>query len=138
MKVKTKAEKIVATMLEKDAFSRWLGVEVLEVRAGFACLQMQVRPEMLNGFDILHGGVSFAFADSAFAFACNSRGRHAFSIDTSVAHLRKVKTGELLTATASEEHLSHRTGLYRVEVRNADGELVALFKGSNYRSSTEW
>lgn len=134
----TSAHKIVAAMYKNDAFSQWLGIGILEVRAGYAKLKMRTRPEMLNGFGILHGGITFSFADSAFAFACNSRGRHAFSVDTSVAHLQKVKADEILFAEAVEENLSHKIGLYRVKITNTAGDTVALFKGTNYRSSREW
>jgi len=136
--MKTKAEKIVDKMYENDAFSQWLGIELVEIRTGYAKIKMTTRPEMLNGFGIVHGGISFSFADSAFAFACNSPGRHAVSIDTSISHLKKVGIGELLFAEAIEENLSHKIGLYRIEVKNEKKELVALFKGTNYRSSREW
>ncbi len=132
------AAKIVEKMYENDAFSQWLGIEIVEIRPGYAKLKMRTRPEMLNGFGILHGGISFSFADSAFAFACNSRGRHAFSVDTSIAHLKKVKADEILFAVAAEVNLSHKIGLYEVRVLNEAEEPVALFKGSNYRSSREW
>lgn len=136
--MKTTAEKIVDKMYENDAFSQWLGIELIEIRAGYAKIKMTTRVEMVNGFGIVHGGISFSFADSAFAFACNSPGRHAVSIDTSISHLKKIGVGELLIAEATEENLSHKIGLYRIEVKNEKGELVALFKGTNYRSSKEW
>lgn len=136
--MKTQAQKIVDKMYENDAFSQWLGIEILEVRTGYSKIKMTTRPEMVNGFGIVHGGISFSFADSAFAFACNSPGRHAVSIDTSISHLKKIGVGELIFAEAIEENLSHKVGLYRIEVKNEKGDLVALFKGTNYRSSKEW
>jgi len=136
--MKSLAEKIVAKMYEKDAFSQWLGIEIVEVKAGYAKIKMTTRAEMLNGFGILHGGITFSFADSAFAFACNSQGRHAVSVDTSISHLKKTAAGEVLFAEAKEENLSHKIGLYRIKVTNKAGELVAIFKGTNYRSSQEW
>lgn len=136
--MKTTAEKIVAKMYKNDAFSQWLGIEILTISEGYAKLKMMTRPEMVNGFGIVHGGISFSFADSAFAFACNSTGRHAVSIDTSIAHLKKIGVGEVIFAEAKQENLSHKIGLYRIEVTNEKGELLALFKGTNYRSSKEW
>jgi len=136
--MKTQAQKIVDKMYENDAFSQWLGIELMEIRTSYAKIKMTTRAEMVNGFGIVHGGISFSFADSAFAFACNSPGRHAVSIDTSISHLKKIGVGETIFAEAKEENLSHKTGLYRIEVTNEKGELLALFKGTNYRSSREW
>lgn len=132
------AEKIVEAMYKDDAFSQWLGIEILEVQAGACRLKMTTRPEMLNGFGILHGGITYSLADSAFAFACNSRGRHSVSIETNHAHLKKVNAGETIFAEAKEENLSHKIGLYQIRVTNEKDELIALFKGTNYRSSTRW
>lgn len=125
-------------MYEKDAFSQWLGIEIVKISAGYAKIKMTTRSEMVNGFGIVHGGITFSLADSAFAFACNSQGRHAVSIDTSISHLQKTGVGETLFAEAKEENLSHKIGLYRVEVTNEKGEVIAIFKGTNYRSSAEW
>lgn len=133
-----RARRIVAHMFENDPFSQWLGVERLVTEPGHCRLRMTVRREMLNGFAIAHGGITFSLADSAFAFASNSRGRHAVSIDTSISHMVSLKEGDTITATAIEEQLSHRIGHYRVEVRQESGEMVALFRGIVYRKSQEW
>ncbi|MGH1433582.1 MAG: hydroxyphenylacetyl-CoA thioesterase PaaI [Lewinella sp.] len=138
MEHKMSAEEIVGQMLSKDAFSNWLGIEVLEIAPGFSRIRMVVRPEMVNGFGIGHGGISFSFADSAFAFASNSRGQHAVSIDTAINHLAPVQVGDVLIATAKEEHLGRRLGHYKVEVRREAEELVALFKGIVYRKDQNW
>lgn len=132
------ASKIVDQMIADDAFSQWLGVERLAESPGFSQLRMTVRPEMVNGFGIAHGGITFSLSDSAFAFASNSRGRHAVSIETGIDHLAPVKVGDVLTATASEQHLGRRLGHYRVEVVNQNDEKVALFKGIVFRKDTEW
>lgn len=129
---------IVDQMIAEDAFSQWLGVERIAERPGFSQIKMTVRPEMVNGFGIAHGGITFSLADSAFAFASNSRGRHAVSIETGIDHLAPVRIGDVLTATASEQHLGRRLGNYRVEVVNQKDEKVALFKGIVYRKDTEW
>ena len=125
-------------MYDKDAFSQWLGIEILEVAAGSAKLRMTVREEMTNGFKIAHGGISYSFADSAFAFASNSQGRHAVSVETSISHLAPVKIGDTLVAEATEEKLGHKIGVYQVRICNQDSELVAIFKGTVYRTSKQW
>lgn len=133
-----KAERIVDQMYRKDAFSQWLGIEKVTVAAGHCVLKMVVRETMLNGFGIAHGGISYSLADSALAFASNSQGRHALSIETSISHTAPLKAGDIITATATEEQCSRRIGLYRVEIRKADGQLAAIFKGTVYRKSQDW
>ena len=134
----TKASKIVDRMMEKDLFSQWLGIERLGEGKGYCKLRMTVRPEMCNGFEIIHGGVTFSFADSALAFACNSHGRQAVSIETSISHLQPIKPGEVLIATAEEKNCSNKIGIYDVRVEKENGELVALFKGTVFRKDKEW
>ena len=129
---------IVTQMFDNDAFSQWLGIERLEERAGYAKVKMQVRKEMTNGFDVAHGGISFSLADSAFAFASNSRGKHAVSIDCSINHLKPVHTDDILIAEAIEESCSAKLATYIVRVTNQDQALVALFKGMVYRTNKDW
>jgi acyl-CoA thioesterase len=138
MKNKMSAEEIARQMLRKDAFSQWLGIELLEIAPGFSRIQMVVRPEMVNGFGIGHGGITFSLADSAFAFASNSRGQHAVSVDTAINHLAPVQVGDTLIATAKEQHLGRRLAHYQVEVNRQGEELVALFKGMVYRKDRDW
>ncbi|RMD72046.1 MAG: hydroxyphenylacetyl-CoA thioesterase PaaI [Bacteroidetes bacterium] len=132
------ATRVIDRMMERDWFSQWLGIERVEEGAGHCTLRMRVRREMLNGFGIAHGGISYSLADSALAFASNSHGRHAVSIETSISHVQPVRAGDVLTARAIEEHLSNKIGVYRVVVTNQDGQQVALFKGTVYRTSREW
>lgn len=132
------AGRIVGRMLQEDAFSKWMGIELLELTPGHCVLSMVVRREMLNGFGIAHGGITYSFADSALAFASNSRGRHALSVETSISHIAPLREGDTLTASANEEHLGNKIGVYRVEVREQSGKIAALFKGTVYRSSREW
>lgn len=132
------ARKVVDAMYDKDAFSQWLGIERLEEYVGYSKIQMTIRPEMTNGFGIAHGGVSFSFADSAFAFASNSRGQHAVSIETSISHTKPLRVGDVIIAEAIEEHVSPKIGIYHVTVTNQDNEIVALFKGTVYRKRTKW
>lgn len=130
---------IVQKMYSKDAFSQWLGIEIVAIAAGSAELRMTIRPEMVNGFGIAHGGISYSFADSAFAFASNSNGRMAVSLETSISHTAPLRVGDTITARASTETLSRKTGIYRVIISRTDsGEVVAIFKGVVYRKEKEW
>lgn len=131
-------ETIVANMYENDFFSQWLGIQRLEVRAGYCRLGLTIRRDMLNGFGVAHGGIAYSLADSALAFAANTHGRHALSIETSISHTAPLEEGERLVAEASEIQLGHRIGIYRVEIRLESGALAALFKGTVYRKSAEW
>ncbi len=134
----TNAEKVVNHMLQNDAFSHWLGVELIALREGFCKLKMTLRPEMTNGFGIAHGGITFSFADSALAFASNARGDHAVSIETSISHTRPVQIGDVLFAEAIEKSHTRRFGIYEVLVTNSRGDLIALFKGTVYRTGKIW
>jgi acyl-CoA thioesterase len=131
------AERVVRAMMDKDAFSRWLGVEILEIRPGRVCVQMTVRPEMANGFGVCHGGVTFSLADSAFAFACNTQGNVAVSIENGMTYPAAVYAGDVLTAVAEEESRSNRILFYRVNVTRADGTVVGLFHGTAYRTEKQ-
>lgn len=135
---KSKTNRIIDAMMAKDYFSNWLGIERMEEREGFCKLRMTIRKEMCNGLEIAHGGVSYSFADSAFAFASNSRGRKAVSIETSISHIKPLNIGDTITATAMEQSLTNRIGNYYVEVQRETGEIVALFKGTVFRTEKEW
>jgi acyl-CoA thioesterase len=135
---KNNVTRIIDAMMKKDLFSQWLGIERLEERAGFCKLRMTIREEMCNGFDIAHGGIAFSFADSALAFASNSHGRQAVSIETSISHVKRLKTGDVITATAMEQSLTNHIGNYYIEIQRDSGEIVALFKGTVYRTEKEW
>lgn len=121
-------------MMEQDQFSRWLGIEVLEISEGYSKLRMTVRPEMVNGFGIAHGGIAFSLSDSAFAFACNNRNNLSVALDTSINFLKPVHPGDVLTAEAREIHNGKSTGLYQVTVTNQRNHTVALFKGTCFRT----
>ena len=132
------SEKIVDTMYQNDAFSQWLGIEVVEVKDGYCELKMTVRKEMLNGFQIAHGGIAYSLADSALAFASNSHGRKSLSVETSISHTVSVKEGDVLTAITEELSLSDKIGVYLITITNQDNQEVAYFKGTVYRTSKEW
>ncbi|MDX1476617.1 MAG: hydroxyphenylacetyl-CoA thioesterase PaaI [Saprospiraceae bacterium] len=138
MDARQQATHIVNQMYDNDPFSQWLGIERIEDGPGTSLLRMTVRPEMTNGFGVAHGGISFSFADSAFAFACNSRGRKAVSIECSINHLKPIHAGDVLTAHAQEVSRSNKLGVYDVRVINQEDVLVALFKGLVYRTSEPW
>lgn len=131
------ARQVAHHMLEKDRASRHLGIRIDSVDEGVAVLSMTVRDDMLNGLDICHGGITFLLADSAFAFACNSRNRKTVALNCTVNFVAAAKTGDVLTATAREISLSGRTGIYNVSVNNQKGELVAEFRGTSYGTSSK-
>jgi acyl-CoA thioesterase len=121
-------------MMQEDLFSRWLGIEVLEIDDGYCKIKMTLRDEMINGFGIIHGGVPFSLADSAFAFACNNRNNLSVALDTSITFTKATSPGDVLTAEAKELHNGRSTGLYLVTVTNQHNEQVALFKGTCFRT----
>ena len=130
--------KIINKMFDQDAFSQWLGIKIVEVSEGNCQLQMPVRSEMLNGFQIAHGGIAYSLADSALAFASNSHGRKSLSVETSISHTVSVKEGNVLTAATEELSLSDKIGVYLITITNQDNQKVAYFKGTVYRTSKEW
>lgn len=130
--------RVVDRMFNNDPFSQWLGIERVEDSAGKSILRMTVRKEMLNGFDIAHGGITYSLADSALAFASNSHGIQSVSIETSISHTKPVKEGDVLTAQAIEKNLTSKIGVYEIMVTNQKEETVAIFKGTVYRTGKEW
>lgn len=124
-------------MMDNDAFSQWLGISVDKVQAGSCTLSLTVRQEMLNGFGIAHGAITYALADSALAFASNAHGRQSVSIDTAINHIESLKEGDVITAVALEHSVKNKFGFYSITIKKQD-TLVALFKGTVYRSEKEW
>ena len=129
------ATEVVAHMMKNDLFSQWLGIEVLEVKEGYSKIKMTVRKEMINGFGIVHGGIAFALSDSAFAFACNNRNNLSVALDTAINFTKPVHVGDLLTAEAKELHNGKSTGLYHITITNQRDHVVALFKGTCFRTN---
>lgn len=126
---------VVSHMMKNDLFSQWLGIEVLDVKEGYSLIKMTVREEMINGFGIVHGGIAFSLADSAFAFACNNRNVLSVALDTSINFIKPVHVGDLLTAEAKEIHNGKSTGLYHISIRNQNIHEVAIFKGTCFRTN---
>lgn len=131
-------KRVVDTMMDKDYFSQWLGIEVVLAAPGQSILKMKIRKEMLNGFGIAHGGISFSLADSALAFASNSHGQKSVSIETSISHTKSLMEGDEITATATELSRSNKIAIYSIAITNQQKETVALFKGTVYRTSKLW
>lgn len=125
-------------MFDHDWFSQWLGIERVSVEPGACVLRMTIRKEMLNGFGIAHGGITYSLADSALAFASNGHGRMAVSVETSISHLEQLREGDVITAIAEEMSLSNKIGVYHISVKNQKDEVVALFKGTVYRTGKDW
>jgi acyl-CoA thioesterase len=131
------AQEVVSHMIQHDRFSQWLGIEVLDIKEGYSKIKMTIREEMLNGFGIVHGGVTFSLADSAFAFACNNRNRLSVALDTSINFIKTIHQGDVLTAEAKELHNGSSTGLYHIEITNQHNQLVAQFKGLCFRTDKQ-
>ena len=125
------AERVVSAMMARDAFSQWLGIEVVDVRPRSATLRMTVRDEMLNGFGVCHGGALFSFADSALAFACNTHGRVTVSIENTITYPATIRSGDELFAVAIEESATRKLAFFRVEIGRA-GAIVSIFRGTVY------
>ena len=134
----SKTTSIIDKMYNNDPFSKWLGIERIEEEPGSVVLQLTVRKEMLNGFDIAHGGITYSLADSALAFSANGHGIQSVSIETSISHTKPVKEGDVLRTKVTEESLTSKVGIYSITILNQHNEKVALFKGTVYRTGKEW
>jgi acyl-CoA thioesterase len=128
------AQKVVDKMMDHDAFSQWMDVKVLDIKEGYSKIQMTIRKEMVNGFGIVHGGLPFSLADSAFAFACNNRNNLSVALDVTITFTKAVNVGDTLTAEAKEVHNGRSTGVYLIIVTNQENKQVALFKGTCFRT----
>lgn len=131
-------QEITDTMMTNDFFSRWLGIEVLTISEGYCKLRLTVRKDMLNGFGIAHGGITYCLSDSALAFASNSYGDQCVSIETSISHTAMVKEGDVLTAEAKEMNRGHKIAIYEVAILNQENKNVGLFKGTVFRTEKKW
>ena len=127
------AKAVGDAMFAKDRASRGLGMQISAIGPGTARLTMPVREDMLNGMDICHGGFITTFADSAFAFACNSYNELTVASGLNVDFTAPARLGDVLTGHATEVHQSGRTGVYDVDVRNQRGERIATMRGRSYR-----
>jgi acyl-CoA thioesterase len=128
------AKEVVTKMMREDLFSQWLKIEILDTKEGYSKISMTLREEMINGFGVIHGGIAFSLADSAFAFACNNRNNLSLALDTSINFTKTTKPGDTLMAEAKEIHNGKNTGLYFVTITNQNNEQVAVFKGTCFRT----
>jgi len=126
------ARRVAGKLLATDAFSRWLGLELVDVGAHRCTIRMTVRDEMVNGFGTCHGGITFAFADSALALACNSHGRLTVALDCNIGFAAAVQVGDVLTASATAESVQRKVAFYRIPITNQRDEIVAIFRGTVY------
>lgn len=124
-------------MLSQDAFSQWLGIEILECTLGRCKVGLTIRKEMLNSMNKAHGGISYSLADTAFGFSANTHGKYAVSIETSINHIVALNEGDYITAEAIIDLPKNKLGFNIIEVKRGD-EVVALFKGVVYRTSKDW
>ena len=124
-------------MLSQDAYSSWLGIEIISCEIGRVKVGMTIRKEMLNSMDKAHGGISYSLADTAFGFTANTHGRYAVSIDTSINHIEALNQDDYITAEATLDVQKTKVGFNFVEVKRGD-TLVALFKGVVYRTNKNW
>lgn len=131
-------EEIVKIMMEKDAFSKWMQISIMSIENGGCVMQSTVHKEMLNGFGIAHGGISYSLSDSALAFSSNAYGFQCVSIETSISHIRPVFENDVLTVTCKEIHRGNTLGIYTVEIINQDFDLVSKFKGTVNISQKAW
>lgn len=134
---KISPEEVLEIMLQRDKFTKWLGLQIDEHKKGYCKLHFIVTDDMMNGFNIIHGGVLFSASDSALAFACNSHGIISVALDVSITFARSVKVGERLVVEAKEIHLGNKIGVYDIRTINEKEELVCVFKGTVYRTSKQ-
>ena len=132
-----KGKDIPHKMLSQDAYSTWLGIEILESKVGYVKVGMTVRKEMLNSMNFAHGGITYSLADTAFGFTANTHGKYAVSIETSINHIEALVEGDYITAEATVDKQKMKIGFNIIEVKRGE-ELVALFKGVVYRTTKDW
>jgi len=131
------AERVVNGMMARDEFSRWLGIEVVRIAPDASTTRMKVRPEMVNGFGVAHGGIAYSLADSALAFAANTHGKITVAIENSIGYPAAVHVGDVLTAVAELESSTKRLAFFRVTVSNQGGATVGVFRGTVYKTEKE-
>ena len=132
------ASKIVNKMISNDSFSKWLGIEIIELSEGFCKLQMKIRDDMTNGFKIAHGGITYSLADSALAFASNSNGFQSLTIESSINYFKKVNSGDILSAVTNEINKTEKIANYSIVVSNQNNEEIACFNGKVHRTKKQW
>lgn len=125
---------IVRDLLNNDPFSQWMDIQILEADPGRCTVQCVVSKQMLNGFNVVHGGIIFSLADTALAFSAATTGRVALALDNSISYTKKARFGDTLTARSEVLNLTHRTGLFDIKIKNQDSKIIAVMKGTVYRT----
>jgi acyl-CoA thioesterase len=126
------AEAVRGAMYRRDRAAQALGITMEAIGPGAAICRMSAREDMLNGHATCHGGLIFTLADTAFAYACNACNRTTVAMSCQITFIAPARQDDVLTAHAGEQSRSGRTGVYDVEVRRADGMVLALFRGQAY------
>jgi acyl-CoA thioesterase len=132
------ASRVVNKMISNDSFSKWLGIEIIELSEGFCKLQMKIRDDMTNGFKIAHGGITYSLADSALAFASNSNGFKSLTIESSINYFKKVNSGDILSAVTNEINKTEKIANYSIVISNQNNEEIANFNGKVHRTKQQW
>jgi len=127
---------IISKMLKIDKFSHWLGIEILDSEPGYVKLSMKIRGEMVNGFGICHGGITFSLADTALAVASNSRGSVSVALENNINFTKKAEVGDTLIAVTEEIQNGRTIGVYKVRITNQNDDLIADFRGTVYRTGS--
>ncbi|MDP9956672.1 acyl-CoA thioesterase [Epilithonimonas hungarica] len=120
-------------MFEKDLFSQWLGIELIDIRDNYCLIKMPVKSEMMNGLGTVHGGVTFAFADSALAFSSNNSGDAAVALNCYINFTKAAKNDDILTAESILLNDTRKTAIYDITIKNQNDEVVAGFRGTVYK-----
>ena len=120
-------------LYSQDAFSQWLGIEILDIKEKYCYLKMPIKAEMINGLKTVHGGITFAFADSALAFSSNNTGEAAVALNCVINFTTAVRLGDTLFAESELLTETRKTGIYDIMIKNQKGELVASFRGTVYK-----
>jgi acyl-CoA thioesterase len=134
----SQAQRIAETIWPQDEASRWLGMKLEEVRAGYARLSMRVTAHMVNGQRLCHGGLIFTLADSSFGYACNTHNQRALASGASIEFLQPAHLGDVLVSECSEAAKAGRRGVYDARVTNQKGETIALFRGESATVKGSW
>lgn len=124
----------ILELAARDSFSTWMGVKIMELSPNYSRISMEIREDMMNGFGTLHGGITFAFADTAFGYASNWEGKINVALDASITFTHPAKVGDLLIAEARCLNNTRKTGLYRVDISNSEEQLVAAFQATCYKT----
>lgn len=127
-------QRIVEKLFKQDPFSNWMGVELISADIGYCKVRCEIRDDMTNGFGITHGGIIFSLADTALAFSASTLGRAALAIDNSISFTNKSVSGDILTGVSTSVNTTNRTGLFDVRIKNQDGTIIAMMKGTVYRT----